>query len=417
MDCSVSFTSFTRGFQLLKAGSTSKLYYSTQKMVVAKQITKYIEHGAFQREICLLDKLQVFSWSPKLLCVGKDYFVTQFVGPQSCNKFPKDYRKQMRRIVNDMQSLTIRQNDMLKSASSSDVIIGPNGVVHLTDFGWGTFNNSLEISCTVYGRSFRSPNTRPVNDVINQGFSNVDEFHHANPCFKSFRQRNGQGSQKESPQISLGRDIVVSGYQKFNFSRPKFDLNFRGKKYEYLQQHLPKLTYRCGHTCHFVDIGSNTGLVSFIAERAGFPEITALDHDIPAIDILQKAANAVHSNIKGRQFKFGQPLPSADVVFCGALIHWVFCLTADFEGDFLRIVQYVAKSARHYLIFEWVDNDDAAIKSFHHIKKCDTQLERNYSRDGFFDALKTIGQITEEKDFGTRTLVTVLIRHEETYLS
>ena len=50
--------------------------------------------------------------------------------------------------------------------------------------------------------------------------------------------------------------------------------------------------------------------------------------------------------IEARTFAFGEPLPAADVIFVGALIHWVFCLTTNFQGDFGRILSYLASRAQ-----------------------------------------------------------------------
>ena len=415
MDCSVDFATFTKGLQPLHGGSTSSLYFSNE--YVAKRVTKYTEHGPFAREICLLERLRPFGWSPKLFCVGADYFVTKNFGQStaSCKNYPSNYSEQIDRIVRDMESVGVRHNDMLKG-DKTDIVIDSNGVAHLTDFGWGTLNNSLALRCRVHDRVFESPGTRPRNPVLDGGFANANERHHTDPCrhvrrtpFVSFRQRGGQGSQQEIPRINVdGSKVVVSGYQ--NFELTPTDLEFRGHaKYSYLQTQFTKLVAHCGTACRFLDIGSNTGLVSFIAERDGFAHVQALDHDGAAIDVVQKAAKAVHSKVDGRVFSFGDALPEADVVFCGALIHWVFCLTADFKGDFLRIVQYLAKAARRHLVIEWVDPLDPAIKTFHHIQRCGGDAAHKYSRDAFTNALRTIGHIIDEATFKTRTLFTLLV--------
>ena len=135
---------------------------------------------------------------------------------------------------------------------------------------------------------------------------------------------------------------------------------------------------------------------------AAFAHVQALDHDAPAIDVA-----ASRSVVTARTFSFGDELPAVDVIFCGALIHWVFCLTADFHQDFDRIVSYLASRAKHYLIIEWVEPNDRAIKQFDHIKRCGPEAIKKYSRDSFVSSLLRFGCITVQKSFDTRTLFTV----------
>ena len=401
-------------FKHMKLGATSDVYYGND--MVVKHVTSYKKYGPFAREVCVLDKLKLFAWSPKIVCIGSDYIVMTSVGdPQkSCANYPTNYIEQIKRIVADMKSINIRHNDMLKD--TSDIVIDSNGMVHLTDFGWATFNDSLMIKCRVNGRNFKSPNNRPQNFVIDKGFANANERDHTNPCpnvgskaFKSFRQRSGDGSQVETPSVNIvGNRAIVSGYQHYELTPTS--LAFSGHpKYNYLKEHLSTLKSSCGDACQFLDIGSNTGLVSFIAERRGFARITALDHDAPAIEVIKKTAQLVESKVNASVFSFGDILPTADVIFCGALIHWVFCLTANFQQDFNRIVHYLARSARRYLIIEWVEPNDGAIKSFRHINRCGRGAVEKYSRPSFTRALKTIGTIVDLKQFGTRVLFTVRI--------
>ena len=393
-------------------GSTSKVYLSSDSKYVIKQPIEYLEFNPFEREICILDKLKRFSWSPKLVCVGSNYFITKNIGKNSCAKYPHNYSEQINQIVSDMESVGIRHNDMLKY-KTSDILIDTRGIVHLTDFGWGSVNKSLALQCNVNGRYFTSSNTRPIGPVIDNGFSNKDERHHTNPChgsaFVPFRQHHRAGSQVEVPLVKImGNEAKVSGYQNYEMT-PTY-LKFHGHpKYTYLRKHLPNLTRPCLTNCRFVDIGSNTGLVSFIAERSGFSHIEALDHDLPAIQIVQKVANVTSSIVHGRIFHFGEALPKVDVAFCGALIHWVFCLTADFRGDFDRILRYLTMNIRYYLVIEWVDRTDPAIKSFHHIQRCGMNIYNRYSRDAFAAALRAIGRIVDVTTYNTRVLYTVRI--------
>ena len=76
-----------------------------------------------------------------------------------------NYDEQIQTIVQDMRSLGIRQNDMLKT-DHSDIVIDADGIVHLTDFGWEAWKGSLAITCHVKNETFSSPNVRPKNVVL-----------------------------------------------------------------------------------------------------------------------------------------------------------------------------------------------------------------------------------------------------------
>jgi hypothetical protein len=93
-------------------------------------------------------------------------------------------------------------------------------------------------------------------------------------------------------------------------------------------------------------------------------------------------------------FSFGSKFPSkVDVVFVGALIHWVYTCTADF-GKFNLIMDYLLTAARKALVIEWVDPLDPAVKSFNHIE-CGKAPQESYGVSGFEHALRRVGRITE----------------------
>ena len=152
-----------------------------------------------------------------------------------------------------------------------------------------------------------------------------------------------------------------------------------------------------------------------MAEQAGFSgRILALDHDAEAISVLGKAAAITGSKVQGKMFAFGDPLPFvADVVFCGAIIHWVFCLTANFEGNFTRILEYIRAAAKTYLMIEWVDPSDFAIKQFKHISKCTTKQKDAYTFESFHKAVSKIGRVTSSAKFAARTVLTIDVREKK----
>eukprot|EP00964_Phaeocystis_antarctica_P143350 scaffold108890_cov69-Phaeocystis_antarctica.AAC.2 len=79
-------------------------------------------------------------------------------------------------------------------------------------------------------------------------------------------------------------------------------------------------------------MGCTSGLTSLLARHNGFTEVHSLNHDPAYISLLRKVVSKRQmSGMHSRVFSFGEPLNvTADVVFVGALIHWVFCLTANF---------------------------------------------------------------------------------------
>ena len=93
-----------------------------------------------------------------------------------------------------------------------------------------------------------------------------------------------------------------------------------------------------------------------------------------------------------REFSFGNPFPTkADVVFMGALIHWVFTCTANF-GKFDPIIEYLLTAADNVLLIEWVDPMDIQIQTFHHLD-CGGTKEEEYTLVGFEKALNKVGTI------------------------
>ena len=137
--------------------------------------------GMLSRELCVLQRLSKFAWAPKIVCAKMEYMITTDVGVSRCDdELPADYDQQMASIVNDMTSVGVRQNDMVKYDSSAgrgivanDVVLDERGRVSLTDFGWGTVDGQLELECNINGVVFRSPAIRRIhNAMLRAGFRN-----------------------------------------------------------------------------------------------------------------------------------------------------------------------------------------------------------------------------------------------------
>ena len=121
--------------------------------------------------------------------------------------------------------------------------------------------------------------------------------------------------------------LHIGGYQSFDVARNgSVTYTTQTSKYDRIQGVLARLLEETGSRT-LADVGCNNGLVSFLAHRLGFSEVYALDHDKPAIDVVRTIASERALPIHARDFDFGKtPIPQTDVVFVGALIHWVFCL-------------------------------------------------------------------------------------------
>lgn len=207
-------------------------------------------------------------------------------------------------------------------------------------------------------------------------------------------QRN-TGSQKEIPSFSMKNNVIqVSGYQTFNLFQNNNNIVFKNKikKFNTISKILKQ--YSNG-TKTFTDVGCNNGLVSFIANQHNFERITCLDHDKDCIGLVNKVIKAKKmKNMSAQYFKFGSVFPSSDIVFCGAIIHWIFSLTADFRS-FDKIIQYLMQYVNQYLFIEWVSEHDNAIREFQHIKRNARKGDESYTTKNFKRSLEKFGDIIE----------------------
>lgn len=194
------------------------------------------------------------------------------------------------------------------------------------------------------------------------------------------------GSQSEIPNIQIiGENIHVSGYQDFIINKKTRAISFRKKqsKFSYISQLLGDLN-KTNNCNSIVDIGCNSGLTSFIAFSQNFNNILSLDHDAEYIDTLKKIKNECKiTNINEHIFSFGNEINKKfDVVFCGAIIHWIFSLTSNFR-NFDKIIQYLLLSSKKYLVIEWICENDPAIKYFNHIKRNKKTGDEEYTTANF----------------------------------
>ena len=143
----------------------------------------------------------------------------------------------------------------------------------------------------------------------------------------------------------------------------------------------------------------------------------ALDHDIDATRVLREvAATKLLANFNARNFSFGEPLPPpADVVLVAALLHWVFCFTAGSRSNlstrFAELVRYLLTATRRWLIVEWVEPWDPAVRVYHHFDRCPdpTAAKAVYTLSNFRAALEQGGTIVSavKPKYNHRTLFLV----------
>ena len=217
------------------------------------------------------------------------------------------------------------------------------------------------------------------------------------------------GSQSEIPKIKCKDEkLIVSGYQQFIIDKKTRNIEYivKKNKFNYLNKLLKKLNtqYNCKN---LVDIGCSSGLTSLIAFNNNFEYILSLDHDPEYIDTLKTINKKCNiKKINASVYSFGNKINEKfDVVFCGAIIHWIFSLTGDFR-NFNSIISYLISITNKILIIEWVDPTDQAIKSLNHIKKRQKKTDEEYNTTNFEKAVKNFTTILskENADRATRTI-------------
>ena len=222
------------------------------------------------------------------------------------------------------------------------------------------------------------------------------------------------GSQSEIPSINFEKDyIIVYGYQRFSINKKtkKIMFNKKQKKFNYINELLKKLN-KTDNCTSIVDIGCNSGLTSLIAYNNNYNNIVSLDHDPEYINILSTIKE--HLNIKEINetvFTFGNNINQKfDIVFCGAIIHWIFSLTADFR-NFDSIISYLIQFTNKYILIEWIKPNDGAIKTLNHIKKRGKSSDEEYNTKNFELAVNKYTTIISKKiiDSSTRILYVLSI--------
>merc|ERR1712216_517718 len=107
-------------------GKSSNIYVSLNKEVVLKRVTRFSQYDPVAREACILQRLQVFSWTPRLLCAGRDFILMTHVGTNACrDEFLSNasYVKQLDKIFRDLRTVGIKHNDLQKKGKVHEVLV------------------------------------------------------------------------------------------------------------------------------------------------------------------------------------------------------------------------------------------------------------------------------------------------------
>jgi len=284
-------------------------------------------------------------------------------------------------------------------------LIDENHKVYLCDFGWGSINCELDCGIGIWNcNNKQKPGGFLYDDTSLERLGFTEDI---TPPYMDVKRK--VGSQSEIPSIhSSSDDIIVSGYQEFTINRKTHMIKYKKKveKYLYFQQLTKELKNESNCTS-MVDIGCSSGLYSFMAYNSGFEHIVSLDHDTEYIDKFQKIINLCNiKNINPYVYSFGDTISETfDVVFCGAIIHWIFSLTSDFR-NFNSIIEYIVSLSKQFLVIEWVDPKDAAIVSFNHITRRQKDGDETYNTHNFEQALQHYTTIVKKTkvDGTTRTM-------------
>jgi len=370
-----------KNIKIVKNGSTSLSFITPHKFI--KYIINWKKHNVYEREKYLGLKLNKFDWYPTLLDYNDEnqYLVFNYSGiPITTNNRPSDFVQQFDKILGDLKSENIQHNDI-----KHEEILVKDSKIYLCDFGWGSINNNMNCGIDIWGcKNTQKPGGYYDDSITLQRLKLLEP-----PIYKDERRKIG--SQSETPSIKVkDKTIMVRGYQSFNIDIDTKNIQFIGKptKFGFINKtlHTLKNDFNCKS---IVDIGCNSGLTSLLAYNNKFDNIVSLDHDIEYINTLTNIKNLCNiENIKESLFSFGDKISNKfDVVFCGAIIHWIFSLTADFR-NFDKITEYLLSMTNNYLIIEWICPTDPAIKSLNHINRRKKKDDENYCTENFEKSIK-----------------------------
>lgn len=208
------------------------------------------------------------------------------------------------------------------------------------------------------------------------------------------KKRQNKGSQSEIPKVEFKNDeIIVNGYQRYLLINDNIVFKSKLNKYNIIKNLLKNLKANCNS---IIDIGCSNGLILFLSDILKFDNILGLDHDIDCINLINNIKLKLNKkNINVIKYSFGDELnKSSDIICMFAIIHWIFSCTALY-GNFYDIFNYIKKYVNKYLLIEWVEPHDKAIKIMNHINFNKNVIKEKYNKINFENGLKNIGEIKE----------------------
>lgn len=385
---------------IIPAGATSKTI--SLPLFFIKYIVNYKEYNVYEREKHLESILNKFDWYPELLYSDdtNQVFIFKNVGvPLTFQNKPDNFEEQINKILSDMESVNVQHNDI----KLGELLIDEDNKIYLCDFGWASVNKEIGCGIGLWNcKNTEKPGGYFEDSICLERLNLINDKLYKDPKRKI-------GSQSEIPKVTFNDDhIIVSGYQNFVINKKTQNIVSFGKKnkFIYINNLMKKLNtdYNC---MSLVDIGCSSGLTSLLALNNNFEHIVSLDHDPEYIDTLRTIKNKCNiTKINESVYSFGNTISEKfDVVFCGAIIHWVFSLTADFRS-FNSIISYLISLTNKLLIIEWIDPNDGAIKLLNHIKKRRKETDEEYNTHNFENAIKKVSTIIskENADCSTRTI-------------
>jgi len=180
--------------------------------------------------------------------------------------------------------------------------------------------------------------------------------------------------------------VQVKGYQCFEMGP---DGIFTGQdrlfgRLRLLGDHFrPKML--AGRT--FLDLGANAGYWSFLAQKHGASRILAVEMDpdyrrvIRGISDLYDLGITVTKRVQDVRSRF-------DVVNALALVHWLYCCTADF-GSLEAVVDFLAARTKERLHVEWVAPEDPNVEQFGHTRWRPEIVTGPYTEEAFLYAMRS----------------------------
>lgn len=206
--------------------------------------------------------------------------------------------------------------------------------------------------------------------------------------YSNSNRNNKNASQQENVElINCHGYTTINSYQSFNIGSSQLEpIDEQLKlKHNILQPIIND--YSIYNT--FIDIGASNGYFTFLANKLGFSETSALEHDSEytnAINLIKNKFNFENINILNSKFKDIDVNKKYNVVCMLALIHWIYCCT-EINGCFDAIIKKLANITENILIIEWIDKDDPAIKIMNHTSYNNETITETYCEENFINSI------------------------------